>query len=98
MHLVATNTTDVPMQEGKLRRWVIALVTLLGGAGSRASSKRHMRLIETLPLGAKRQLLLVSCDGERFLVGTGPESVQSILRVRPESGSISQAGVAKESL
>ncbi len=98
MHLVATNTTDMSMQEGMLRRGVMAIMSLLGGAGARGTSKRHMRLIETLPLGAKRQLLLVSCDGERFLIGTGPESVQSILRVRPESGAAVESSIAKETV
>jgi flagellar biogenesis protein FliO len=83
MHLVAT---------------IMAAMNLLGGAGSRASSKRHMRLIETLPLGAKKQLLLVTCDGERFLIGTGPESVQSILRVRSEQVSALQPAIAKETV
>jgi flagellar biogenesis protein FliO len=40
-----------------------------------------MQILETLPLGAKKQLLLVGCDGERFLVGTGAEGVQTIVRL-----------------
>ena len=76
-----------PAAQGWLRRSVIFIVNACGGewAGVRRATKRHMRLIETLPLGAKKQLLLVACDGERFLIGTGPESVQSILRVRPQT-------------
>jgi hypothetical protein len=48
-----------------------------------------MELIETLQLGGKRQLLLVSCDGQRYLVGAGSDSVHSIAEIahlqRPES-------------
>ena len=43
--------------------------------------QRHMQIVETLALGPKKQLMLVSCDGERFLVGTGADSVQTIVRV-----------------
>ena len=47
-----------------------------------------MRVVETLALGAKQKLLLVTCGGERFLVGTGPDSVSTIVRVRREDGGI----------
>jgi flagellar biogenesis protein FliO len=55
-----------------------------------------MEVVETLALGAKKQLILVSCDGERFLVGTGPESVQTIVRVRSEAALGAMPGDAKE--
>ena len=45
---------------------------------------RQMHLVETLPLGGKRRLILVSCAGEQFLVGGGPESIETIVRVRSE--------------
>ena len=47
--------------------------------------RRHMRVVEQLALGGKRQLLLVEIGGERFLVGGGPDSVDTIVRVRPET-------------
>jgi hypothetical protein len=55
---------------------------MLGVEGSRR--RRHVNLMEVLPLGARGQLMLVSCEGERFLVGTGPNSVTALVRVRPE--------------
>jgi flagellar biogenesis protein FliO len=55
----------------------------LSGAGT-ATAKR-MQVLETLALGARKQLLLVSCDGERFLVGTGADQVQSIVRLSGET-------------
>ncbi len=57
-------------------------------AGTRAGRRKHMRVVETLALGAKQKLLLVTCGGERFLVGTGPDSVSTIVRVRREDGGI----------
>jgi len=43
--------------------------------------------LETLTLGARKQLLLISCDGERFLVGTGSDQVNSVVRVAREAAA-----------
>ena|SRR5579871_3166063 len=43
--------------------------------------QRLMQVVETLSLGGKRQLMLVSCGGEHFLVGGGLESVETIVRL-----------------
>ncbi len=48
------------------------------------TGRKRMRIVETLSVGPRKQLVLVSCGGEHFLVGTGPDSVQTITRVRPE--------------
>lgn len=48
---------------------------------------KQMRLMETLSLGGKKQLMLVSCAGESFLVGGGLENVETIVRVRGEVSS-----------
>jgi flagellar biogenesis protein FliO len=42
---------------------------------------RRMQLVETLPVGAKRQLMLVRCGEEYFLVGGGLESISTIVKV-----------------
>ena len=47
-------------------------------------AKRHLRVVETLALGGRRQLMLVSCGGERFLVGSGGDRVETIIRVLGE--------------
>jgi flagellar biogenesis protein FliO len=67
-----------------LAGWVLGL---LRGLGQREVQVKEMQLIETLALGGKRQLMLVSCGGERFLVGGGLESVETIVRVKAE-GSV----------
>jgi flagellar biogenesis protein FliO len=48
----------------------------------KARAKRRMELVEMLQLGGKRQLMLVVCDGQRYLVGAGGDSVQSIAEMR----------------
>ena len=40
---------------------------------------RRMELVEILALGGKRQLLLVVCDGQRYLVGAAGDGVQTIV-------------------
>ena len=49
--------------------------------GSTNSVQRRLQLIDRLELGGKRQLMLIVCDGQRFLVGSGAESIQSIIAV-----------------
>jgi flagellar biogenesis protein FliO len=68
-----------------------ALVNLAGGAwvGAARVQPRRMKVLETLSMGPKRQLVLVCCDGEKYLVGTGPESVQTIVRIEPRASGLS---------
>lgn len=49
-------------------------------------SGRQLRVLETLALGPKKQLLLVRCGDDCFLVGTGGESVMTI---QPVSSKVS---------
>lgn len=39
----------------------------------------RMRLCETLPLGGRRSLALVECDGRRFLAGLSANGVETLL-------------------
>jgi hypothetical protein len=41
-----------------------------------------MRVVETLALGGRKQLMLVSCGEEHFLVGGGIDSVETIVPVQ----------------
>ncbi len=52
---------------------------------------QQMQLLETLQLGGKRQMMLVACDGERFLVGCGQDKVASIVRVGASAAEIRPA-------
>jgi flagellar biogenesis protein FliO len=58
-----------------LRRWTSA----------RADQQKQLRLVETLRLGGKTQLMLVACAEETFLIGCGPESVDAIVRVESDA-------------
>jgi hypothetical protein len=70
------------------RGWVEGALKIMRGlCGQNDGLPRQMQLIETLGLGGKRQLMLVSCGGERFLVGGGLESVETIVRVKAGSSA-----------
>lgn len=64
---------------GMGRGLVWSLLKCLGV--SQARSKAGLELLETLSLGGRRQLFLIACGGERYLVGAGAEGVGSMLRV-----------------
>jgi len=44
-----------------------------------------MELVETLSIGGKRQLILVTCDEERFLIVASSEGVQVIKSLGQEA-------------
>ena len=66
-----------------LAGWVLGM--LRGWRGERAVKHKQMQLIETLALGGKRQLMLVACGGEHFLVGGSLDSVETIVRVKADA-------------
>ena len=82
-------TTAGPEVRG-LAGWMLSL--LRGWHGHREAQRKQLRLVETLRLGGKTQLMLVTCGDERFLVGGGLESVETIVRLKAE---VSPDGVAK---
>jgi len=108
MHLVANTRTEFEFRpemsrpsaaraNGGLLGWLLDVVGLLKSGGWFATRKavpKQMRILETLAVGAKKQLLLVSCSGERFLVGTGPDAVQTIIWMGSELGASSATGVS----
>jgi hypothetical protein len=63
-----------------------------------ARGERRMELVERMELGGRRQLLLVVCDGQRYLVGTGSDGVHTIAemrartKVRPGAGEEMRCG------
>lgn len=73
-------TMKFATSEGQgLASWVLNL--LRGWRSQCEAQRKELRLVETLPLGGKRQLMLVTCAGESFLVGGGSESVETIVRL-----------------
>jgi flagellar biogenesis protein FliO len=69
--------------------WVLGLAR--SWCEPRVSQKRQLQLLETLSLGGKRQLMLVTCAGESFLVGGSFESVETIVRLRAEPSTDAMA-------
>ena len=83
-----------PKMQG-LAGWALDLLRRLRGQPD--IEQRQLRLVETLPLGGKRQLMLVTCAGESFLVGCGMESVGAIIRLKAESSPDVEANSLDES-
>ncbi|MBB5330836.1 flagellar biosynthetic protein FliO [Tunturiibacter gelidoferens] len=80
------NLNDAAVSEVQgLAGWVLGLAQ--SWREPRVSQKKQLQLVETLPLGGKRQLMLVTCAGESFLVGGSFESVETIVRLRAESSA-----------
>ena len=89
LHVVAKSGLErrVPALQAGLGAWLVGHVREWM-AGAPKERKRQMRVVETLALGAKHKLVLVSCGGERFLVGTGSETIGTIVRVRAEAAGM----------
>jgi flagellar biogenesis protein FliO len=60
--------------------WLARLRASLIARGGNGEDKR-MVLLEALHLGNRRQLFLVMCDGQRFLVGASAERVGTLVAV-----------------
>jgi len=73
-----------------LAGWLLSLTRSWRGRG--VSQQKQLQLVETLALGGKRQLMLVTCAGESFLVGGSYESVETIVRLGFETSSAQAAG------
>jgi flagellar biogenesis protein FliO len=52
-----------------------------------ARAERSMKVVETLQLGGKRQLMLVSCGAQQYLVGAGVDGVQTIVPVHASAAN-----------
>jgi flagellar biogenesis protein FliO len=79
---VENKTATTPNVQG-LVGWMLSMLDSWRGAGE--ACQRQLRLIETLPLGGKKELMLVTCAGESFLVGGGAEGVETIVRLHGEA-------------
>jgi len=74
-----------PRELEGLAAWVLARFHALRGVQS--AEHKQMHLLETLSLGGKRQLMLVECGSERYLVGCGLESIQTIVRTSEQTAT-----------
>jgi hypothetical protein len=78
-----TVSNSPPPEVHGLAYWILKLFRIW--RGQREPTRKQLRLVETLPLGGKKQLILVTCDGESFLVGGGVDSVETIVRLKSET-------------
>ena len=67
-----------PGRAASYRTWIQEVFFKGFARLGKARGERRMELLDTLQLGGKRQLLMVLCDGQRYLVGAGGDSVHSI--------------------
>ncbi len=77
----------------RVRRVAKQAVERIRHAQAHGSKPKQMKLIESLALGNRRQLLLVVCDNQRYLVGAGADSVGSILAL--DAGGVSRDRAAR---
>jgi len=89
-----TATASVVPEAQGLAGWLLGLWR--AKKGERGSRQRRLRLVETLALGGKRQLMLVECGGASFLVGGGFESVHTIMPLHAADGVNVSASSADE--
>ena len=76
---------------GGVAGWLFEAARLLWNRSARVrAAERELQVVETLALGGRKQLLLVLCGGQRFLVGTGPDAVQTIVQI---TGAENAAGL-----
>ena len=74
---------SIPASRGGLAGWILDRYFILRSR-SRLET-RELRVLETLSLGGKRQLVLVACGCQRYLVGVGNDNVATIVSVAGES-------------
>jgi flagellar biogenesis protein FliO len=73
------NTIAAGQRQHGLASWLLQAWSQRSSLRERAG--RRLQLVETLSVGGKRQLMLVRCGEEHFLVGGGLESIGTIVKV-----------------
>lgn len=64
------------------------LLGLLRNQRTLYAEQKRMQLVESLPMNGKRLLMLVSCEGEMFLVGGGIESIETIVPIKATGSQV----------
>ena len=71
----------MPREVGGVVGWLLGKMRSARLSVTRSRAERCLKLVETLSLGGRRQLMLVSCGQKKFLVGVGADGVQTIVAV-----------------
>jgi flagellar biogenesis protein FliO len=77
-------------------RWFAALSSLVRSLRI-TRRDRTLRVCETLPLGDKRFLAVVQCEGRRFLIGGTHHSISLLDRLDPAAKPQSRRDALRES-
>jgi flagellar biogenesis protein FliO len=73
---------------GPLANWLKKMYSGVLGRMHMSRGHKRLELVETLNLGGKRQLMLIRCDGESYLIGAGGEGVHSIQALQKTNATI----------
>lgn len=82
-------TLDTANAEGLFRRILAGLLPSFRPRGEAAATR--LTLVHSLALGKDCHLLLVACGDQRYLIGRGKASVDSIVPVEAPHGAIASA-------
>jgi flagellar biogenesis protein FliO len=66
---------------GRIGKGVAALLRDRLSRARKSRSEVRLQVLETVSLGGRRQVFLLACGGERYLVGAGAETVGCMLRI-----------------
>lgn len=92
------DTNAMGMGDGgfELVRMVVSLVIVLGmmfavyfwlkrRGGMPGGAQRRVRVVERLPIDARRSILLLQVDGKELLVGVGSDTLALLTTLSPEA-------------
>jgi len=80
-----TNVGHLGLAEMLLRLWADRRV-------AKTEREREMELVEILSLGGRRQLMLIRCAGERFLVGGSLDRIETMVKLESEDPGFARKG------
>jgi Flagellar biosynthesis protein, FliO len=72
---------------GRIGKGVAVLLRERLSLARKNRSEMPLRVLETVSLGGRRQVFLLACGGERYLVGAGAETVGCMLRIADLGGT-----------
>jgi flagellar biogenesis protein FliO len=69
------------VQLGGFAGWAVSAIQRRRASVVSRRSEKQLELVETLSLGGRRQVALIACGGQQFLVGMGADSITSLIAV-----------------
>lgn len=83
---------------------VISLILALGWVAKRFLEPRKLggrtwtgiRVIQSLPIGAKKRLMVVEVEGKRLLIGVGGDSISALSELDPAGEQVSDLSAVRK--